>query len=286
VGIRVPAPTEPLAAQAHFSARDLGLPEHTVFRCFQALPSGQMAIGADYGLALVSGEKVNAFPFPKGARKESMDVQSLAFDGHSLHVVTTKNAYAWDLKQSVRAKPFPRDNDGGFEELRVVAMGPNGLIEAWREHWVCDGQSHPGEDILSIASNSEVAYYGTRGGQLGIFSGPILHRFIDDGHACPIRHLAWAHQRLWIAAAGAIYTYQGEQLTKVRDGEPFGFCVDPQGRLWSLDPQGVSLSNDTGELRRLQLKIERPWSIGADAQGLWIGQRGGISRWSWAPTPS
>jgi hypothetical protein len=240
-----------------------------------------MAVGADYGLILFSGEEHKAFPFPQGARRETKDIQSMAWDGANLHVVSAKNAYVWDRKTTVRARPFPQDGTGGFEELRCVLAGPKGLIEAWRTRWVLGGESRPAEDILCLASDGNRVFYGSRDGQLGVLGEELLHRFPDQ----PIRHMVWAHQRLWIAAAGGLYSL-GEGLEQVLDREPYGLCMDPYGRLWVLSAEGPALSESGETPRTLGLEIHRPWSIGANESGLWIGERGGLSRWSWAPESS
>jgi len=239
-----------------------------------------MAVGADYGLILFEGEQWTGFPFPKGARRECKDIQDLAWDGDALHVVSAKNAYIWDRDSPVRSRSFPLDGAGGFEELRSLHMGNQGLIEAWRNHWVLGDKSGPAADILCMASHKNEVFYGARDGQMGVLGGEVLHRF--DG---PLRHLAWAHHRLWIAAAGGLFCYSSNTLKQIQDTEPFGLCTDNWGRLWVLNTSGPALSQEGEAPQSLGLKIERPWSIGSNASGLWVGQRGGLTRWDWAPEP-
>jgi hypothetical protein len=238
-----------------------------------------MAIGSDYGLVVLRGETRTSFPFPPGARHEMRDIQDLAWDGEWLHVVSAKNAYRWNLTNEVHTLAFPKDGKGGFEELRCVLAGPEGLIEAWRTRWVSQGESHPAEDILCMATDNDRVFFGSRNGQLGILNGEALHNFGQ-----PIRHMAWAHDRLWIAAAKAFWTLvPGEAPTLIEDREPFGLCTDPQGRLWRLHATGPGCSEHGEAPNSLDVQINRPWSIGVNKTGLWVGQRGGLTRWLWAP---
>jgi hypothetical protein len=273
------APIDLLSPERHFTAADLGLPEHAVFRCFAELPQNAVAVGSDYGLVIFQGDSFKSFPFPKGARREMRDILDLAWDGTCLHIVSAKNAYRWNLEKEIHTLAFPKDGKGGFEELRCVLAGPKGLIEAWRTRWVSQGRSHPAEDILCMATDMERVFFGSRNGQLGVLDGEVLHNFEH-----PIRHLAWAHDRLWIAAAKSFWTLvPGESPIQIEDREPFGLCTDPHGRLWRLHATGPGYSGHGEVPKALNLQINRPWSIGANKAGLWVGQRGGLSRWLWDP---
>jgi hypothetical protein len=237
-----------------------------------------MAIGSDYGLVVLRGVTPTAFPFPPGARHEMRDIQDLAWDGEWLHVVSAKNAYRWNLKDKVHTVSFPRDKTGGFEELRGVFSGPDGLIEAWRTRWVLNGTSHPAEDFLCMASNSTEVFCGSRSGNLSLLGGDCIAQF--EG---PIRHMIWAHGRLWIAATKALWTlFPGSQPVQIKDTEPFGLCTDPFGRLWCLGAKDISCSTEGDSPAPVDLPIARPWAIGANSAGLWVGQKGGLSRWLWA----
>jgi hypothetical protein len=249
-----------------------------VFRCFAGLPEGQTAVGSDYGLVVLKGESARPFPFPQGARHEMRDIQDLAWDGKWLHVVSAKNGYRWDLKDTVHTVAFPQDAAGGFEELRGVFNGPNGLIQAWRMRWILNDVSQPAEDILSMATNGVDVFYGSRTGILGVLGGKTCTRF--EG---PIRHLTWAHNRLWIAADKALWTlFPGEPATQIQRPEPYGLCTDPLGRMWCLGADGLAQSENGETPTARGHSIQRPWSIGANSVGLWVGQRGGLSRWLWA----
>lgn len=263
-----------LTERTDFSAEELGLPAHSVFRCPCELPDGRVAIGSDYGLVLMTGDRVESFPFPAGARRECKDIQALAWAEGELHVASAKNAYRWDGKGPVRARSFPLDGKGGFEELRTVYAGPNGLIEAWRTRWVCGEETQAAEDILCLARSGDRVFYGSRSGRLGLLSGELIHEFPDE----PVRHLAWAHEKLWIASNGGLHTWTSE-LKQVGSPEPFGLSVDAKGRLWTLDARGLSLSQTGEPPERLNAAISQPWAIGSSSEHLWVGRRGGVVRW-------
>lgn len=237
-----------------------------------------MAVGSDYGLVVLQGDIATPFPFPQGARHEMRDILDLAWDGKWLHVVSAKNAYRWDLKDKVHTIAFPQDAAGGFEELRGVFNGPNGLIQAWRTRWVLKDLSQPAEDILCMTTHEEDVFYGSRTGILGVLGGREIARFSG-----PIRHLTWAHNRLWIAADKALWTLlPGESAKRIQSPEPYGLCADAQGRLWHLGDSGLFCSQKGEPPTAFAQPIARPWSIGANSVGLWVGQRGGLSRWLWA----
>jgi len=272
-----PAPIDLLSSEHHFTAADLGLPTHAVFRCFAELPENAVAVGSDYGLVILNGDRFEPFPLPQGARREMRDIQDLAWDGTWLHVVSAKNAYRWNLANELHTQAFPKDGKGGFEEMRCVLAGPKGMIEAWRTRWVLQGQSRPSKDILCMATDNDRVFFGSRNGQLGILGDEVLHDFGQ-----PIRHMAWAHDRLWIAAAKAFWTLvPGSPPLQIEDREPFGLCTDPHGRLWRLHATGPGYSEHGEVPNPLDVEINRPWSIGVNKTGLWIGQRGGLTRWLW-----
>ena len=264
-----------LTERREFAAEELGLPAHSVFRCPVALPDGRVAIGSDYGLILMQGDRATPFPFPAGARRECKDIQSMAFSGGELHVVSAKNAYRWDTQSAVRSRSFPLDGLGGFEELRCVFAAPEGLIEAWRTRLVYEQTTQQADDILCFASNGKEVFFGTRSGRVGILGGEDLAQF--DGE--PVRHLAWAHDRLWIAGDGALQSYS-DSLNRHGSPEPFGLSTDQHGRLWALDARGLSVSVQGGSPERLPERLVQPWDLGCTPGHLWVGRRGGLVRWT------
>ena len=265
-----------LTERREFPAEALGLPAHSVFRCPVALPDGRVAVGSDYGLILMDGDKATPFPFPAGARRECKDIQSMAFADGELHVVSAKNAYRWDTQSDVRSRSFPLDGLGGFEELRCVFAGPAGLIEAWRTRLVYQETTEKADDILCFARNADTVFFGTRSGRVGVLQGGDIARF--DGE--PVRHLAWAHNQLWVASNGALHSYADGSLTKHSSPEPFGLATDHQGRLWALDARGLSVSTGGEAPVRLSEALLQPWDLGCTPGHLWVGRRGGLVRWS------
>ena len=264
-----------LTERRDFTAEMLGLPAHSVFRRPVELPDGRVAVGSDYGVVLMDGDTPAPFPFPAGARRECKDIQSMAFAEGELHVVSAKNAYRWDTQSDVRSRSFPLDGLGGFEELRCVFTGPEGLIEAWRTRLVYRDTTEKADDILCFASDGERVFYGTRSGQIGILGGEDIAHFRGE----PVRHLAWAHDQLWIACDGSLHSYAGS-LQRHGSPEPFGLAADSKGRLWTLDARGLSVSNDGASPQRLKEPLVQPWDLGCTSRNIWVGRRGGLVRWT------
>jgi hypothetical protein len=91
-----------------------------------------------------------------------------------------------------------------------------------------------------------------------------------------VRHLAWADGRLWVAADGALHTFDGVDW-RVAEPEPTAFAVDPRGRLWALAEGGLWRAEE-GKLTRVDLPLERPWCLAATGRELWIGGKGRVWR--------
>mgnify|MGYP001212373584 CR=1 FL=1 len=264
-----------LTERRHFPAETLGLPAHSVFRPAQALPDGRVVVASDYGAVIFQGDDVTPFPFPKGARKENRDIQSIAWAGGELHLISSKNAFRWDGSDSVRARHFPKDGDGGYEELRLVFESPDGPIEAWRMHTVSAGQSHASKDLLSMATDGARIFTGSRCGELALFQGQVLHQFDSE----PIRHLHWAMGRLWIGAGGQLWSWK-DSLVSHPGPPPFGLAGVPNERPWVLDPLGLHQLREDGSREPMARGIDQPWSLSVTPGQIWVGRRGGLIRWS------
>ncbi len=250
-----------------------GLPDHTTYRCLLPLPGGGLAAGTDYGLVLWREQRWQAFPYPRGARRESRRVESLALDGGALVVVTQKNWYRWPFSGEARGRSFRRDAYGVVIELRAVHATGDGLLEAWADG--LRGGDGP-RDVIRFATTPEGVFAGTLDGRLHHVDHGELRRFESEGRPAPVRHLAWAHERLWVACGGALHTWDGARWT-VRPSEPYGLHVDRDGRLWTLRDGRLHRSVDGAWPEPVELELVRPWTVTSTETGdLWVGCVGSL----------
>ncbi len=255
-------------------------------RCI--LPLGtddDVALGSDYGLTLVRGGAFRPFPWPAGARREGRRVEAMAVHAGRLHVATSVARASWDLRGNgtVAVQRHPADAEEGFDELQALLAVEGRLVEGWRTRTV--GAAGP-RDVLSLATTpGGVVYAGTRQGGIHVLdlsgfaatwpSEPV--RVFADHKPRPIRHLAHAGGALWVAALGALHRFDGASWSTVAGAsEPTALAVDAQGRLWALAEGALHVVTGTGtraRMRRVALPLERPWSLGATREALWIGGR-------------
>ena len=213
------------------------------------------------------------FPFPKGARRENRDVVSIAEVDGQVHVASMKGRFVWPFRGEASGRGHPQDGAGGFDDLRALHAGPQGLLAGWRTH--LEGGSGPGECIAFATWRGRV-YAGSIDGHLVEVDGPAIRRFESGGKGRPIRYMAAAHDRLWLAVDGRHHRWDGE--TWASDAiEPYALHA-AQGRLWALARGGLWCSDAGDWPRRIDLDLVRPWSLGSRDDELWIGLKGGLVR--------
>lgn len=297
-----PAPPVRTGAIKRYSAKELGDDERATFRCIIALPRGQVAIGSDYGLVIGSASGFTSFPWPAGARRESRRVEAMLATPGLLHVATQQATYTWDYKGEPHVRKHPADHDAGYDDVLALSLtgstppsaagsAPRVVLDpqarpplvAWRTH--LEGGAGP-PDILSFATDPNgVVYAGTRNGELWVVDGggPVHvfngEKVLREGGAGsvgrPVRHLAFADQHVWAAAAGALHRFDGAAWSS-EPGEPGALAADEAGRLWLIRDGGVYV-RDRGELRRIEVGLERPWAIAALPGAVWVGGVGGVA---------
>ena len=213
------------------------------------------------------------FPFPKGARRENRHVATLAEVDGVLHVGTMKGRFSWPFRGEAVGKGHPLDGAGGFDDLRALHAGPDGLLEGWRTHLV--GGDGPGE-CIAFATAWERVHAGTLDGRLVEVNGRELRHFVRDGKGRPIRYMAFAHDALWLAVDGLHHRWDGSAWTS-NEVEPYALHASA-GRLWAL-ARGSLWASDSGDWpRQLDVDLVRPWSLGSLDGELWVGLKGGLVR--------
>lgn len=257
-----------------WSCEALGLPKHATVRCVASLPDDGLALGADYGLVLRRRGHFLPFPFPRGARRESRRVEAMAAHQGVLHVATMKSLYTWPFKGEAAGRGRPSDGDRGFDDLRALHSGPEGLLKGWRTH--LEGGEGPPECISFATAWDGQVFAGTIDGALWQVGKGLVRRFESRGRGRPLRHLAFAHDSLWVACDGALHRWDGQQAWTQREGEPYGLHSDGHGRLWSLAQGRLWVSDDGEQTRPMSLKLSRPWALGSNSEGLWIGCLGEV----------
>ncbi|MCB9761231.1 MAG: hypothetical protein H6739_15425 [Alphaproteobacteria bacterium] len=263
---------DPPAVQDRLDSAALGLPDHATVRCLLPLPDGGLALGSDYGLTLWREGQLTPFPFPQGARRESRRVEAMAvFDG-TLHVGTQTSFYTWPFHGEAAGRGRPRDGAGGYDDLRALFATPDRLLQGWRTH--LEGGEGPPECLCFAAGWGGAVFAGTLDGALWQVDGAEVRRFERDGRGRPVRHLAFAHGALWVAAAGGLHRWDGAAW-QTRGGEPYALHADPGGTLWALEAGRLWRSTDGGWPRPLPLRFARPWALGSTPGRLWIGRKGG-----------
>ncbi len=278
-----PPPPARTGAVRRFTARELGDDERATFRCIAALPRGRVAIGSDYGLQIGSNAGFQSFPWPAGARREARRVEAMLAMRDVLYVATQQALYTWDYQGDPHAKKHPADTDAGYDDiLALTHLGTRPLV-AWRTH--LEGGVGPA-DILSFATDPNgVVYAGTRtgevwvvdgGGPVRTFSGErVLREGVAGSVGRPVRHLAFAEQHLWAAAAEGLHRFDGAAWSS-EPGEPGALAADEAGRLW-LIRDGAVYVRDRGELQRVETGLERPWAIACLPGAVWVGGVGGVA---------
>ncbi|MFZ5479835.1 MAG: hypothetical protein ACOZNI_23930 [Myxococcota bacterium] len=263
--------TDPPPAQVGrvetWTTAEIGDADVATVRCALAVPGG-VALGSDYGLTLRRRGVFEPFPWPGGARREARRVECMALHEGRLVVGTTQTLYAWDLRERVTSEKYGADDEGGYDELACVLSTGDRLYRGFRTG--LHGGVGP-RDALSLAADpAGVVFAGTRKGELHVVDGGLLRAFGPR----PVRHLAWADGRLWVAADGACHTFDGVAWSRV-EPEPTAFAVDPRGRLWAL-AEGRLHVGEGAALREVPVALERPWCLAATGRELWIGGKGRV----------
>ncbi len=258
---------ETLQIVASWTPADHDQPAHATYRCLLPLPGDGLAAGTDYGLTLFRDGRWTPFPYPAGARRESRRVESMAAHEGALYVTTQKNHYRWPFEGEAAGRGFQRDAYGVVVELRSFHSSPAGLLTAWSDR--LEGARGPGE-LICFANTPLGVFGGTLDGQLWRLDDQPLRTFASQGRPDPVRYLAWAHDRLWVAAGGRLLTWAGQVWTE-RPGEPYALHTGPDGTLWTLRQGQLHASRDGDWPAPLDLPLTRPWALAAVGEDLWVG---------------
>ncbi|MCB9742479.1 MAG: hypothetical protein H6740_07770 [Alphaproteobacteria bacterium] len=270
-----PEPRPPAPLQ-RWSAEAMGLPAPATVRCLLHLaPTGDLALGSDYGMVLWRDGHFLPFPFPDGARRESRRVEAMAVHEGALHVATATSSYTWPFHGQAAGRGRPSDGRGGFDDLRALHSSGGRLLRGWRTH--IEGAEGPPECISFATAWAGRVFAGTLDGRLWELDVGEVRRFERGGRPRPVRHLAFFDDALWVAAAGQLHRFDGQTWTS-REGEPTALHVDLEGTLWALEAGRLWRAERGGWPRAAELHLGRPWALGSEPGALWIGLKGGAAR--------
>lgn len=268
-----PPPPAAWGALESWSTADLGdVPAATV-RVALEVPGG-VALGSDYGLTLWRNGRFTPFPWPAGCRREARRVEAMALERGALWVATSQALVRWDFRSDPTVRKHGPDSEEGWDELRCMLSTPSGLLRGYRTGLVgAEGQADTAlaETFALAEAPGGVVYAGTGGGELWVVGEPGAVRSMSPRPHQPVRHLAFADGLLHVAAAGAHHRFDGASWTSA-EPEPTAFAVDRRGRLWLLAEGRLFSWTRTGAVP-VPVALERPWSLCAVGERLWIGGR-------------
>lgn len=274
--LRWPTTTAPPPKVGDFqrwTMAELGENPVSTVRCCVAIPGG-VALGSDYGLLLWRDGRFAPFPWPAGARRENRRVEAMVVHDEHLYVATSQSLFCWDFGAEVTNRKHGRDDEDGWDDLNALESAGGRLLIGWRTRF--EGGDGPPDVISMAADPAGVVYAGTRDGRLFVIDGGGPIRVFGDHKGRPIRHLAFAQGALWVAAHGALHRFDGHTWTTAAP-EPTAFAVDAADRLWAL-AEGKLHVLQAGQLTPIPLPIDRPWSLAATPDTLWIGGREWVGR--------
>lgn len=267
------APPVTLGKVERFPTADLGDDPGATIRVFTPIPGG-MAIGSDKGLTLHIRGRFEPFPWPLGVRKEARRVEAMAVSGTTLHVATSQALVTWGFRGEPTSRKHGPDQEEGHDDLNAMIAAGDRVVLGYRTRLV--GGRGPADVLAFAADPTGVVYAGTRAGELHVVDGGGPIRAFVDGKPRPIRHLAWADGALWVAAIGALHRFDGASWTS-EPGEPGALATDDHGRLWFIRDGAVFVRESTGD-RRVEVGMERPWSLGFTPGSAWVGGVGVLVR--------
>ncbi len=263
-----PPPPALIGATESWSVAELGDVAVATVRCIVEVPGG-VALGSDYGLTIWKNGRFTPFPWPAGCRREARRVEAMALDRGALWVATSQALVRWDFRGEPTIRKHGADEEEGWDELRCLLAGPNGLLRGYRTRF--DGGDAPPDVFALVEVPGGAVYAGTGAGELHVVDacGP-LRSFASGPHQ-PVRHLAFADGALHVAAGGRHHRFDGASWSSTAP-EPTAFSVDRRGRLWSLLDGKVTVATREGT-KVVPAPVERPWSLCAAGDRLWIGGR-------------
>jgi hypothetical protein len=253
----------------------LGQPDVATVRVLLALPGDRLAAGTDYGVSVLS-DSWSPATLSRGARREGYRAQALGVRGDQLCVATDTAWLEIPLDGGpIRGRRLPPDGEDGRDDVRCMLAVGGELWVGWRCRF--EGASGP-PDVLSMAIDpAGFVWLGTLGGGLWIANagGPV--RAFEDVRGRPVRHMTFASDVLWVAAAGALHRFDGATWSR-RAGEPTALATGPDWRLAALRDGRVEV--DAGDPEGwpvpLDLPVTRPWCLAFARGALWVGAPGGL----------
>lgn len=267
-----PPPYVPGPAQ-RWTTAELGDESIATVRCFCAVRGG-LALGSDYGLTLWQRGSFRPFPWPRGARREARRVEAMAATGRLLSIATQQALVTWDFEGEPKVRKHAPDQEEGWDEAAAMHASGDRLLIGWRTH--LEGGQGPADVIAFAADPEGVVYAGTRAGELHVVDGGGPVRQFVVGKGRPVRHLAFALGRLWVAAGGELHCFDGASWAR-EPGEPGALGVDERGRLWAVRDGRVALREGEG-WRDVATPVARPWALGFAGGSVWVGGVGEVAR--------
>lgn len=278
-------PPASLGAVDRWSTSAIGDHEAATVRAILALPDGSVALGSDYGLTLARQGAFRPFPWPAGARREARRVETMAHHAGELVIGTSQALFVMDARGNVRSTRHPADDEGGQDELLTLFSTGGRLLQGWRTRLL---GGHGPRDVLAMVQDpSGTVYAGTRSGEVVVVDGtpeggsPACIAQLGGERRRPVRHLAFARNALWAAAAGACHRFDGAAWVTVADVEPTAMNVDRAGRLWMIADGALwSVEGPLGQESWLpwDVPVDRPWCLAAAEDALWVGGHGQLAR--------
>jgi hypothetical protein len=265
-----PPPAPAWGPVESWSVGEIGDEPIATVRCIVALPDG-VALGSDYGLVLWRRGRFEAFPWPAGCRREARRVEAMVLHGSVLVVATSQATVRWDFRATPTFQKHPQDDEGGWDEVRCLHTDGPSLLAGFRTGLV--GGAHVGlREVFALADlPGGVVVAGTVAGELHVLGADAPPRTLATGRHQPVRHLAFADGVLHAAAGNRHHRWDGAAWTSCAP-EPTAFAVDRRGRLWML-AEGRLFAWTRGGPIAIPVPLDRPWSLCAAGDRLWIGGR-------------
>lgn len=272
-----PAPPPVIGALETWTSAEIGDAPVATIRCAERVPGDGVALGSDYGLTLWRKGRFEAFPWPRGSRREARRVEAMTVHAGTLWVGTTQALYGWDFSRTVSSRRHGADADDGYDDLLSLLSAGGRLLLGYRTRF--EGGRGPRDALAMCADPHGVVFAGTRDGALHVVDGGGPIRAFADPRAGaagtprprPIRHLAFAAGALWVAAGGALHRFDGASWSAAGP-EPTALATDARGRLWALAEGALHVLED-GALKRVPVALDRPWCLACVSGALWIGGR-------------
>lgn len=259
--------------------------------------AGNLWIGSDGGLIRYQNGQFTAYTTAEGLAVDMVTSVAETPDG-TLLVATRNHIQALQAgalrREPLKALPARRNIRQLFVSRAgdLYALTNDGLLQ-WREgeEW----QDHlRGQNLVSVTEDRNGSLWlGTVGqGVMRWRAGKAESFQLKSGALDNIVYALTmdARGRLWAGTHGGLYEFIAGQFTRYRDaGLPNNFVIalhpDHEGNLWiGTDGGGLACAREAGvqtHTTRDGLAGDLVYTIGEDAQGVWLGSwfSDGLTRW-------